>query len=198
MKKIALLVVALAVALTSTGCFVKDYLPTRIAREFLGEQTSVHVIVPVKTDLRKYKVLAVKKLDNGMLDEIPDSMYNYLNQQIVKAVSKQKLIKEVVPIEDETTLEPPESAPPTLILEGSLDNYHPGSRGLRLVEVGLNHAAVTIRFQLRDWKTNEVIGSASVAVYEQASSKTVASAVKKASKVTADLIEKEKGKKGQN
>jgi hypothetical protein len=193
MKKVTLLCVGcLALVFGTTGCNFRrsiiNYVPTRTAREFLGERTNVHPIVPITADLRQYKVIAIKHLDNLMLDAMPVRMYDYLNGQLVKEISRRKLFNEVVRIEDEAELGPKHETPPTLVLDGFVDNYNPGSRGLRLIEMGLNHAVVTIRFQLRDRQTDAVVGSASITVYERAARKTVKSAIERATKTAAEFI----------
>jgi hypothetical protein len=195
MKRNSLLFFVLAAAvLTSTGCNVKrhvySFLPTRIAREFTSEQTNFHTITPIQGDLRRYKVLAVKKFENLMLGEMPVGVYNFLNDQLVKEISQKKLFQEVHPFQYEEELEPKESAPPTLILAGYVDNFNPGSRGLRFVELGLNHAVVTLRFQLQDWQTQQTLASASVTVYERASSKTAITAIHRAARSVAEFIRK--------
>jgi len=196
MKKINLLCLGcLGLALGSTGCNFKraviNYVPTRVAREFVGQRTNVHPILPITAELRNYQILAVKSFDNLMLDEMPDRMYNDLNDQIVKEIARRKMFREVVRIEDEAELGGQNATAPTLILDGFVDNYHPGSRGLRLVELGLNHAVVTVRFQLRDRQTDEILGSASITVYERAASRTVRSAINQAAKTVAECIRKE-------
>jgi hypothetical protein len=125
-----------------------------------------------------------------MLDEMPVGVYNLLNDQLVKEISQKKLVQEVFPFQYEEELEPKESAPPTLVLTGYIDNFNPGSRGLRVLELGLNHAVVTLRFQLQDWQTQETVASASVTVYERASSKTVTTAIHRATRSVADFIRK--------
>ena len=188
------LLILLGVAPSSTGCNMKrqaiSFLPTRIAREFTSEQTNFHTISPVRVDLRNYKVIAVKKFENLMLDDMPIGAYNLLNHQIVKEISQKKIFQEVHPFQYEEELESKESAPPTLVLAGYVDNYNPGSRGLRFAELGLNHAVVTLRFQLQDWQTQETVASASVTVYERASSKTVTTAIHRAARSVADFIRK--------
>jgi hypothetical protein len=195
MRRTKLLYIGLViVTLSSIGCNLKrnviNYVPTRVAREFFGEKTNVHPIVPITAEVRKYRVIAVKNLDNLMLDEIPTEMYNLLNDQIAEQITRRKIFKEVTRIETEAELPTKHDAPPTLVLDGFVDNYHAGSRGLRLAEVGLNHAVVTIRLRLRDWSSNKTVGSVSITVYERAASKSVKSAIHKVAKEAADFIQK--------
>lgn len=182
----------LMIVVSSTACSLKrqvsNYIPTRVAREVIGQQTNFHPLVPITTDLRNYNIIAIKNFDNLMLDQMPENMYHYLNDQVAKEISRRKMFGEVVRIEDEAELGTKADAPPTLILEGFIDNYHPGSRGLRVVELGLNHGVVTIRFQLRDRQTDEIVGSASITVYERAASKSIKSAINQAAKKAAEFI----------
>jgi len=193
-RKILLSIVFVTAVLCSTGCNVKrhalSFLPTRIAREFTSEQTNFHTITPIRSDLRSYRVIAVKKFENLMLDEMPVAAYNFLNDQLVKEISHKKLFQEVHPFQYEEELEPKESAPPTVVLTGTIDNFNPGSRGLRVLELGLNHAVVTLRFQLQDWQTQQTLASGSVTVYERASSKTATTAIHRAARSVADFIRK--------
>jgi hypothetical protein len=186
--------VLVAAVLGSTGCNLKrhalSFSPTRIAREFTSEQTNFHTTTPIRGDLRRYKVIAVKKFENLMLDEMPVGVFNFLNDQLIKEISQKELFQEVHPFQYEEELEPRESAPPTLVLAGYVDNYNPGSRGLRVLELGLNHAVVTLRFQLQDWQTQQTLASASVTVYERASSKTAITAIHRAARSVAEFIRK--------
>src|SRR5262249_3916409 len=149
----------LLIALQSLACFsrrdVITAVPTRVVREIEGEKAYVHPTVTTKPEVMKYKIVAVKKLDNLMLNEIHVSMYNYLNTEIVRDISAKKLFTEVLPVQDEVELTQ-NNDPPTLLLDGYLDNYNGGSEALRIAEVGLNHAVVTVRIELKDAHSSEV------------------------------------------
>ena len=47
---------------------------------------------------------------------------------------------------------------PTLVIDGFVDDYDPGSLPLRVVELGFNHVAVTVRIRLRDKQSGRIIG----------------------------------------
>jgi hypothetical protein len=165
--------------------------PTRVAREIAGERAYVHPTVTTKPEVVKYKIVAVKKLDNLMLDEIPVSMYNYLNTEIVRDISAKKLFTEVLPIQDEVELTDGNNDPPTLLLDGFVDNYNGGSEALRIAELGLNHAVVTIRIELKDAHSSEVLAAASITVYERGIARTGKSAIHKAAESVADFLQKQ-------
>src|SRR5437879_5186196 len=119
----------------------------------------LHPIVPMHATLGKYRVLEVRKLDNLILDQIPPPMEQYINDKVFKELASLKLFPEVVRQSDEIA---PEGAngvitlTAALIFEGAIDDYSPGYRGLRYVELGFNHVAVTVHFQLKDKQTGVV------------------------------------------
>jgi len=185
---------ALLISLQSLACFsrrdVITAVPTRVVREIEGEKAYVHPTVTTKPEVTKYKIVAVKKLDNLMLDEIPVSMYNYLNTEIIRDISAKKLFTQVLPIQDEVELTEGND-PPTLVLDGFVDNYSGGSEALRIAEVGLNHAVITIRIELKDAHSSEVLAAASISVYERGIARTGKSAVHKVAESVADYVQKQ-------
>src|SRR5262249_19037672 len=131
-----------------------------------------------------------KKLDNLMLDEIPVSMYNYLNTEIVRDISAKKLFTEVLPIQDEVELTQ-NGDPPTLLLDGYLDNYNGGSEALPISALRLNHGVVTVRIELKDAHSSEVLAAASISVYERGIARTGKSAIHKAAESIANYVQKQ-------
>lgn len=95
-----------------------------------------------------------------------------------------------MPITDEAELSDGGTSSPVLLLDGFLDNYNAGSRALRLAELGLNHGVVTIRIELKDSNTHEILGSASISVYERGVFRAENSAVHKAAKSVAQFVKK--------
>ena len=164
-KQVTLTLFSLAMTFAFGGCNWHYYLVTRGVRQVTGKKMRLHPIVPMHATLGKYRVLEVRKLDNLILDQIPPPMEQYINDKVFKELASLKLFPEVVRQSDEIA---PEGAngvitlPAALIFEGAIDDYSPGYRGLRYVELGFNHVAVTVHFQLKDKQTGAVIGSASI------------------------------------
>ncbi|PWT91852.1 MAG: hypothetical protein C5B54_04535 [Acidobacteria bacterium] len=191
MKTISLYPLLILIVLT--GCYsrrdVITAIPTRTFREISGQRTYVHPTVTPNPSLIEYKTIAVKKLDNLMLDEIPVAKYKELNDEILKNLSRKKLFSQVLPIQDEVELDH-STENRVLILEGSVDDYSAGSRALRAAELGLNHAVITIRIDLKDASTQEVLGAATITVYERGVIKSGKSAVHKAAETAVDFVHK--------
>jgi hypothetical protein len=166
-------------------------IPEQAIHEAEGQRAYVHPVAPPKHELLKYKIIAVKQLENLMQDEIPPQEYELLNRQIVEQISHEKLFHEILPITDEAELDDSQINSPVLLLDGFIDNYNAGSRALRLAELGLNHGVVTIRVELRDSATHEILGSASISVYERGVLRGENSAVHKAAKTVAEFVKKE-------
>ncbi|HSP05619.1 MAG TPA: hypothetical protein VLR94_00500 [Acidobacteriota bacterium] len=165
--------------------------PTRVLREVEGQKAYVHPTVPIRNDAAKYNVLAVEKLENLMLDEIPTNLYNDLNTEIVQDIAQKKIFKQVLPIQDPAELQSGDEDPPTLILDGYVDDYSAGSEILRVAELGLNHAVVTVRIELKDASTADVLGAATITVYERGIARSGKTAVHKAAATVAAYLQQE-------
>lgn len=151
--------------LLNAGCPWRPYVMDRTFRQVTGQKIRLHRVLPVSDDLSRYRILEVQPLENMMLDQITPDLRYYLENKIFEALSDAKRFDQVVRAEPAgSPEEPPEE--PTLVLEGAIDDYHPGYVGLRIFELGYNHISLTIRFQLRDKQTGDVLGSASVTVHE--------------------------------
>jgi hypothetical protein len=184
-KQLALVLLCLAVSIALAGCNGNYYLATRAIRQVTGKKMRFHPIEPMQDVLAaQYRLLEVKKFDNFMLDQIPPPMEQYLNDRVFKELQASALFSEVVRPHDEATPEEKvtESSKPTLIFEGAIDDYSPGYRGLRYLELGFNHVAVTVRFQLRDKLTGEVIGSASITAQDNRATGSAKSAIDRIAK----------------
>jgi hypothetical protein len=184
----------LLVLLLCQACSTRQVIqsiPSQIFHEAAGQRAYVHPVAPPKHELVNYKIIAVQKLENLMLDEIPPHEYELLNRQIVEELSREKLFREVLPITDAAELSNGGADSPVLLFDGFLDNYNAGSRALRLAELGLNHGVVTIRIELKDSNTHELMGSASISVYERGVIRAENSAVHKAAKAAAEFVKKE-------
>jgi len=183
------------ISVAQIGCMSKrqliESIPTQTVREIEGEKAHIHPTVPPSPDLTKYKVVAVEQLDNMMLDQIPVPIYDELNKEIVDNISRSKIFSDVRIITDEAELDPPSDGTNVLLLRGSVDDYNAGSRTLRVAELGLNHAVVTIRLQLEDASTKQVLGAATITTYERGFTRTGNSAVHKTAAATAEFISQE-------
>jgi len=140
-----------------SGCSVQSYLIGRAARHLTGTATRFHSITPIEGSFADYRIIEVKPLDNLLLDQLPPAMEQYLNTEVVKQLRELKAKPSITVFDDEGIAQQP-----TLIFEGFIDDYDPGYVGLRLVELGFNHVAVTVRFQLRDKQSGRILGAASI------------------------------------
>jgi len=78
-----LLLVLLLCQACSTRQIVQS-IPSQVIHEAVGQRAYVHPVAPPKHELVNYKIIAVQKLENLMLDEIPPKEYERLNSQIVE------------------------------------------------------------------------------------------------------------------
>src|SRR5262249_19837487 len=116
------------------------------------------------------------------LDKLPPETERYLNQKLFDAFRSLKPAALVVRQRDEASPENDPATEPTLLLEGQIDDFHPGYRGLRILELGYNHISTTVRFQLWDQQTGELLGSASITVHENRPNGTPRSAADRIAK----------------
>ncbi len=181
------------------GCSIQPYMVTRTTREFTGKKLRTHTIIPLQDNLSHYQVLEVKPLENMVLERIPAPMEKHLNEQIYANLKSLKVLPEVSREGYEFVIEDPSAKPElkrTLVFEGSIDDYEPGMRSLRLMELGYNHVAVTVRFRLRDQQTNQVLSSASITAQDDTVSGNTKRAEDKVAKRIRKIIESEfQGKK---
>ena len=184
-KQVTLTLFSLAMTFAFGGCNWHYYLVTRGVRQVTGKKTRLHHIVPMHAALGNYRVLEVKKLDNLILDQIPPPMQQYIDDKLFKELASLTLFPEVVRESEQIA---PEGAngviPPkaTLIFEGAIDDYSLGYRGLRYVELGFNHVAVTVHFRLKDKQTGAVIGSASITAQDNRATASAKTAIDRTAK----------------
>jgi hypothetical protein len=158
MKRLPSWTVLSAAILLLAGCGWQGYLVTHGINHFTGKPTRFHSIVPLTGALDSYRVVEVKPLENLLFGQIPPQMEAYLDEEISRQLLSVKSKPEIVGHDEAQTTQ----VRPTLVFEGYIDDYDPGYVGLRLVELGFNHVAVTVRFQLRDKQTGEIVGAASI------------------------------------
>jgi hypothetical protein len=175
---------ALCLVLASSGCAWQTYAVTRSVREATGAKTRLHVILPVGSSLRSYRVIEVRPLVDLIGERIPPSMEQYLNDRMIAALSSLSSSPrtEKAPADAEATA-------PTIAIDGFLDDYEGGSRPLRLVELGFNHVAVTLRIRVRDKQSGQVLGAASVTAEDDRASGTVRAAIDHATERIRAFVE---------
>jgi hypothetical protein len=164
--RLPLPVLLTAVTLAVSGCSWQTYAVSRGLRYATGVQTRFHTLRPLTSSLKDYRVIEVRKLDDMLPGHVPPALERYLNARLVKELGTVPTSPRVVSLDDSAA--PGEgdaqSAPAhqTLVCEGFIDDYDPGYLALRLVELGFNHLALTVRLQLRDKATGRLVGAASV------------------------------------
>ena len=118
-------------------------------------------------------------------------MQQYIDDKLFKELASLTLFPEVVRESEQIA---PEGAngviPPkaTLIFEGAIDDYSLGYRGLRYVELGFNHVAVTVHFRLKDKQTGAVIGSASITAQDNRATASAKTAIDRTAKQVKAFI----------
>lgn len=178
--------------------------PTRAFREVTGQKSREHRVVPIRESLAKYKTLEVWPAENLVGDQIPPQLVDRLNTSLYRQVSNRREFPKVIRIPDAQSEDAVgafsvdgseaggagvKTAPgDTLVLESYIDNYHPGNRFLRLVEVGVRQAYITLRYRLRDKLTGAVVGAGSVTVDDFRTLATKMGAINKATREVARQI----------
>jgi hypothetical protein len=164
--------VGLCLALATTGCGWQTYVVTRSVREVTGAKTRLHVVVPLASSLRPYQVIEVAPLADLIGDRIPPAVERYLNERFLAAFSH-------LPSSPATVQSPVEAdaGVRALMADGFLDDYDAGSRSLRVIELGFNHVAVTMRVRLRDKESGRLLGAASVTAEDDRASGTTRAAI---------------------
>ena len=165
-------VATLCLTLVSTGCGWQAYTVTRSVREVTGAKTRLHVVMPLRSSLRHYRAIEVVPLADLIGERIPPAMETYLNERLMKALSGLPSSPSIAqsPIDSRAGM-------PTLVVDGFVDDYDAGSRPLRLVELGFNHVAVTVRVRLRDEQSGQLLGAASVTAEDDRASGTTRAAI---------------------
>jgi hypothetical protein len=159
------------------GCSWQPYVATRALRQFTGAPTRFHMLTPLHESLKTFRTIEVKPLENLVGNHLPAPMERYLNERVMHELQSLKSTPKVEAYDESAPLQ--ESA---LVFEGFIDDYDPGYVGLRLLEFGFNHIAVTVRFQLRDKKSGEIVGAASVTAQDDRATGTTRGAVDRLAK----------------
>lgn len=159
-------------ALVNAGCGWQTYAVTRSVREITGAKTRLHVVTAIGSSLWRYRIIEVAPLTDLVGDRIPPPMEQYLNGCLLDAFAD-------LPSSPATVRGPTESDArvPALLVDGDLDDYALGSRSLRIVELGFNHVAVTLRVRLRDKDSGQLLGAASVTAEDDCASGTTRAAI---------------------
>jgi hypothetical protein len=177
-KNLLSVMLLLVLAACLASCSWKPYVATRALRQFTGAPTRFHVLTPLHENLKAFRAIEVKPLENLVGSHLPPPMERYLNERIMQELGSLKSSPKVEAY-DESTAPQRESA---VVFEGFIDDYDPGYVGLRLLEFGFNHIAVTVRFQLRDKKTGEIVGAASITSQDDRVTATTKGAVDRLAK----------------
>jgi len=178
-------VAGLCLALATSGCGWQTYAVTRSAREITGAKTRLHVVVPIRASLKPYRVIELAALSDLVGERLPPSMERYLNERMAAALGR-------LPPTLPTVRRPAESEAdvPALVVDGFVDDYDAGSRALRVAELGFNHVAVTVRVQLRDKQSGQLLGAASVTAEDDRASGTTRAAIDRAAEQIRDFVER--------
>ena len=178
LKKILILTIALASIAGGAGCSLRSVatsVPSRAFREVHGLRVRSYQMTPVSNDLRQYKAIEIRKLNNLMLDEIPAQSVEQLNVGIVKQIRALNHFDHIAVIDGANdSQEQPADQPggeitdavaqPTLVLEGYIDDFTAGIPKLRYIEQGNNHTILTVRIMLKDKLTARVLGQMNITV----------------------------------
>jgi hypothetical protein len=175
------LLTGLAVGLA--GCTWQGYAVSRGIRLVTGASTRVHVVVPITTSLRRYRVIEIHRLNNMLPGRIPPPLEDYVNDVLAGEWHRLPSAPAIV----NAAAEPVAGAAgvsgvprlPTLEFEGVIDDYDPGYLGLRLIELGFNHLVVTVSIQLRDKRTGTVVGAASITAQDDRPTATARAAIRR-------------------
>jgi hypothetical protein len=201
-NKILLLTITLASIAGGAGCNLRSVVtsvPPRVFREVHGLRVRSYQMTPVADDLRQYKAIEIHKLNNLMLDEIPAQSVEQLNAGIVKQIKALDYFDHIAVVDgandsheqrgnqpdDETAAA---VSPPTLVLEGYIDDYTPGIPKLRYIEQGNNHAILTVRILLKDKQTARVLGQMNITVENTRITSNVARMVGKSAEEVARYV----------
>ena len=144
-----------------TSCAWQPYAAARAVQAVAGAPIRLHIITPLDSSLRRYRLIEIKPLENLLPREIGGPVESYLTRHLTDRLRRlstsPSVVLQAAPV---ATLTPAE--PAVLVIEGIIDDYETGSAALRAADLGFNHAAVTVRFQLRDKQSGRVLGAASI------------------------------------
>ena len=176
--KAVLFVLGIGVAAVNFGCSTRSVItsvPSRIFREVHGLRVRSYQITPVIDDLRLYRRIEIRPLENLLLDQIPEPTVRQLNTEIINRTRSLNRFDRITQVDEATG--PPERAlkqsdpkvssaesPPELVMEGYIDDYTPGIPALRYIEQGNNHAVLTVRIRLKDKQTAQLLGEINITV----------------------------------
>jgi hypothetical protein len=178
-------IVVTSIALAISACAWKPYVVTRAVRYATGARTRVHQIVPLASSLKTYREIEVRRLENLLPGRIPPRMERYLDDRITGELAGVTSSPHVMQVADELPAGDVVGATPsarTLVVDGFVDDYDPGSVPLRIVELGFNHVAVTVRVRLRDKQSGEIVGAASITAEDNRATGTTTSAINQVAK----------------
>jgi hypothetical protein len=188
-----LLAGAMCAGLFTSGCSWQTYAVMRTGRHFTGEKTHEHILQPLASSLRGYRVIELHELANMLPGRVPAAMERYLGERIASELSR---LTTAPAIERFTALDlevaslsrdiSPEAA---LVVDGFLDDYDAGSRALRIVELGFNHVAVTVRVQLSDKQSNGLLGAVSITAEDDRENGTTTAAIDQAASRIGRFVE---------
>ena len=197
---------ALSIVLASVtlGCSVRNVVtsvPPRIFREVHGLRVRSYQISPVTDDLRRYRAIEIRPLENLMLDQISESSVAQLNTQIARGLQALKNFDRTTKVDESVNLKGDpidQSLPdvradvsqPELILEGQIDDYTPGIPKLRYIEQGNNHAILTVRIRLKDKQSAKVLGEINITVENTRITSNVERMVEKTADEVVSFVER--------
>ena len=174
----ALIILSGGAAAINFGCSVRSVatsVPSRIFREVHGLRVRSYQLTPVTDDLRAYRRVEIRTLENLMLNEIPELAVKQLNTEIIKRTRSLNRFETItqgdqatdrarrIPVQSGTEAITAGSSP-ELIVEGSIDDYTPGIPALRYIEQGNNHAVLTVRIKLKDKQSARILGEMNITV----------------------------------
>jgi hypothetical protein len=146
-----------------SGCGWHEYVAARAFRHFTGAKLRYHSITPLQGSLNRYRTIEVEAFDNEVLDQIPVPMERYFNGRVLAEL---RSVKSNPKVQQETADRDGTANQPTLVLTGAIEDYDPGYVGLRMIELGFNHVAVTVRYELHDKDSGEIVAAASLSAQD--------------------------------
>jgi len=167
-----------------------------------GLRVRSYQITPLSDDLRQYRRVEIRPLENLMLNEVPESVVKQLHAEIINRIRSGnhfERIAQVAEPTDPTASVNSESSPDVhnadnddstqeLVVEGYLDDYTPGIPALRYIEQGNNHAVLTLRIALKDKLTGRILGEKNITVENTRVTSNVERMVTKAAKEVARFV----------
>lgn len=172
--------IAMSLIVTATGCAWQPYVVTRSLREVLGSKTRVHVIVPIERRLTGYRHIELHALNNTLPGHVPQAATRYLDARLATELAQNGVSVTVVHATDDVAARSNDAegdAGQSLVIDGYLDDFNAGSRSLRIVELGFNHIAVTVRVRIRDKHTHRLLGAVSVTAEDDRATGTTSAAI---------------------